>query len=142
MKLISLQNNKYYLLKPIESIDEISTKAPVVFQPLDVKTDAQFVPKKWSVSGDIPLNEVLHNNSIWFPSDIDEAVVLKNVELYLFHSNSIRWTIITDNWPQGMQCIHFALNSIKHFLFSKVRNMSSHLWVPSKISIKSMQFFV
>jgi hypothetical protein len=75
---------------------------PISFSPFSSNEENK-VPKKWSIFGDQSLDTLLSNNSIWFPSGIDEAVVLRDIELYLFHGSSIRYAMITDDWPQGMQ---------------------------------------
>jgi hypothetical protein len=84
---------------------------PISFGPFSSSQENK-VPQKWSIFGDQSLDTLLSNDSIWFPSDIDEAVALRDIELYLFDGSLIRYAMITNDWPQGMQpfdCDLFSL---------------------------------
>lgn len=55
------------------------------------------IPIKWKMYGG--------NLSHWFPSNIDDAIVLKD-NVFLFHKSSVRLTKLNKDWPEGCPKLH------------------------------------
>ncbi len=109
-----------------------------VFGPFS-STEENKVPKKQSIFSDQSLDTLLSNESIWFPSGIDEAVLeltsplrtlpkryVKNlpffeVEFIRVYSNNIFWkSLIQKKGVQGIKLIVGV--SLPQELFSEISN--------------------